>query len=768
MSNVNSVAGDSADIEIRIQISGNRFQEQRYFNSGKPKPKPKSVPDEHISPRFIVKGSTLMTKFMKEDVLPIFGVPDGGNDYLISLQTLGQPHEIFDQEEMNGKTVSEVGIKNLDALKIIIVHKDYNNWSAPPPPPQRKSTRVTEKQRERQTAAVCNEVKASSEQKREKKKKLEARSERGKAKAASANPMAIPSKKIKIAGEGLRLSDGKKVPGVANGGSAKIPFADLFKEELSSREKDQKAMMRVASVDNCNYTFENCPNEGVTGGNLEIVGYKKVVFLNGIEENKNVEEVIIYNFDVVKNALIGAIEMATLDGLGMKINPTLIAEYSPALFWSLVFEYQDKNIPLHQMLSEVVPKYDWTHLADGRVRKQSAKAMENKRQEMEVAADTMSPAMVVHEALFRQAMSLISKTECSVKEAEMAVKKAQSLLSVQHDSGLDKTVSQTLLGRTWLHLYIKKQLKKPDPPDSMQFLLDVTRDSIFPDLFGSADEEDKTSQDNINGKGQFNSDDNDYEDNDDGSEEDGSADEEDKTSQDNINGKGQFNSDDNDYEDNDDGSEEDKLGNDAILTEADIFLSDAYDTLREEEDKMKTILESGDNWSTADVNGLKFMRQELVQVYILSGINYSIMNNTRGAATCFKCAMVYTDKELENMKVPSSITMGMERLNLQRLSVTASALLRRELTKPAEKMGISIPRASLDNIAEGDEEWDNIIDMGQGDVPNPNYPQYFERANLMLKSVMPKAKMMSENGEIHGKEEFEKVLRLAIGMRNLS
>ena len=543
--------------------------------------------------------------------------------------------------------------------------------------------------------------------------------------------MAIPSKKIKIAGEGLRLSDGKKVPGVANGGSAKIPFADLFKEELSSREKDQKAMMRVASVDSCNYTFENCPNEGVTGGNLEIVGYKKVVFLNGIEENKNVEEVIIYNFDVVKNALIGAIEMATFDGRGIKINPTLIAEYSPALFWSLVFEYQDKKIPLHQMLSEVVPKYDWTHLADGRVRKQSAKAMENKRQEMEVAADTMSPAMVVHEALFRQAMSLISKTECSVKEAEMAVKKAQSLLSVQHDSGLDKTVSQTLLGRTWLHLYIKKQLKKPDPPDSMQFLLDVTRDSIFPDLFGSADEEDKTSQDNINGKGQFNSDDN-------------------------------------DYEDNDDGSEEDKLGNDAILTEADIFLSDAYDTLREEEEKMKTILESGGKLSTADVNGLKFMRQELVQVYILSGINYSIINNTRGAATCFKCAMVYTDKELENMKVPSSITMGMERLNLQRLSVTASALLRRELMKPAEKMGISIPRASLDNIAEGDEEWDNIIDMGQGDVPNPNYPQYFERANLMLKSVMPKAKMMSENGEIHGKEEFEKVLRLAIGMRNLS
>ena len=720
MSNVNGVAGDSADIEIRIQISGNRFQEQRYFNSGKPKPKPKSVPDEHISPRFAVKGSTLMTKFMKEEVLPIFGVPDGGNDYLISLQTVGQPHEIFDQEEMNGKTVSEVGIKNVDALKIIIVHKDYNKWSAPPPPPQRKSKRVTEKQRERQTAAIGNKMKASSRQKREKKKKLEARSERGKAKAALTNPMVIPSKKIKIAGEGLRLSDGKKVPGVANGGSAKISFANLFKGELSSWKKDETAMMRVASVDSCNYTFENCTNEGVTGGDHEIVGYKQVVFLNGIEENKNMDKVIIYNFDVVKNALIAAIEMVNFDGRGIKINPTLIAELSPALFWSLVFEYQDKKIPLHQMLSEVIPNNDWTHLADGRVRKQSTKAMENQRQETEVAADTMSPAMVVHDALFRQAMSLISKTECSVKEAEMAVKKAQYLLSVQHDSGLDKPVSQTLLGRTWLYLYIKKQLKKPDPPDSMQFLLDVTQDSI------------------------------------------------DKTSQDNINGKGQFNSDDNDYEDNDDGSEEDKLGNDAILTEADIFLSDAHDTLREEEERMKTILESGGKLSTADVNGLEFMRQELVPVYILSGINYSIMNNTRGAATCFKCAMVYTDKELENMKVPSSITMGMERLNLQRLSVTASALLRRELMKPAEKMGISIPRASLDNIAEGDEEWDNIIDMGQGDVPNPNYPQYFERANLMLKSVMPKAKMMSEKGEIHGKEEFEKVLRLTIGMRNLS
>ena len=731
MSNVNGVAGDSADIEIRIRISGNKFHEQQYYNTGKPKPKPKSVPDEHISSSFIVKGSTLMTKFMKEDVLPIFEFRGDINDYLISLQTVGQPLEIFDQEEMNGKTVSEVGIKNVDALKIIIVHKDYNKWSAPPPPPQRKSKRVTEKQRERQTAAVRNEVEASSKQKREKKNKLDARSERGKAKAALTNPMAIPSKKIKIAGEGWRLSDGKKVPGVANGGSAKIPFADLFKGELSSRKKDQKAMMRVASVDSCNYTFENCTNEGVTGGDHEIVGYKQVVFLNGIEENKNMEKVKIYNFDVVKNALIAAIEMATFYGRGMKINPTLIAEYSPALFWSLVFEYQDKKIPLHQMLSEVIPKYDWTHLADGRVRKQSAKAMENKRQETEVAADTMSPAMVVHEALFRQAMSLISKTKCSVKEAEMAVKKAQSLLSVHHDRGLDKPVSQTLLGRTWLYLYIKKQLKKPDPPDSMQFLLDVTRDSIFPDLFGAADEEDKTSQDNINGKGQFNSDDN-------------------------------------DYEDNDDGSEEDKQGDDAILTEADIFLSDAHEALIEEEEKMKTILESGGNLSTADVNRLKFLRQELVPVYILSGINYSIINDTRGAATCFKCAMLYTDKELENMKVTNSITMGMERLNFQRLSVTANALLRRELMKPAEKMGISIPRASLDNITEGDEEWDNIIDMGQGDVPTANYPQYFERADLMLKSVMSKAEMMSEKGEIHGKEEFEKVLRLAIGMENIS
>ena len=75
------------------------------------------------------------------------------------------------------------------------------------------------------------------------------------------------------------------------------------------------------------------------------------------------------------------------------------------------------------MRSEVLPNNDWTHLADGRVRKQSAKAMENQRQETEVAADTMLPAMIVHNSLFREAMSLISKTECSVKEAEMAVKK---------------------------------------------------------------------------------------------------------------------------------------------------------------------------------------------------------------------------------------------------------------------------------------------------------------------------------------------------------
>ena len=78
------------------------------------------------------------------------------------------------------------------------------------------------------------------------------------------------------------------------------------------------AMMRVASVDSCNYTFENCINEGVTGGDHEIVGYKQVVFLNGIEENKNMDRVIIYNLDVVKNASRAVIETLNFDGHSIK------------------------------------------------------------------------------------------------------------------------------------------------------------------------------------------------------------------------------------------------------------------------------------------------------------------------------------------------------------------------------------------------------------------------------------------------------------------
>jgi len=265
--------------------------------------------------------------------------------------------------------------------------------------------------------AVCLEEKASMQQKLNEKKKLEARSKRGKSKAVSTNPMAIPSKKIKIAGEGLRLSDGKKVPGyiaskkkaapqttakqlLANGGSAHNSLADLFKRELSSRNKDETAMMRVVSVDTCNFTR----------GDHEIVGYKQVVFLNGIRGNdKNMDQVIIYNFDVVNNALRAAIQMLNFEARGIKINPTLIAERSPALFWSLVFEYEDKKIPFHQMLSEGLPNNDWTHLADGRVRKQSAKAMKNQRQETKVAAINVVPAMLCHDSLFRQAMLLISK-----------------------------------------------------------------------------------------------------------------------------------------------------------------------------------------------------------------------------------------------------------------------------------------------------------------------------------------------------------------------
>ena len=88
-------------------------------------------------------------------------------------------------------------------------------------------------------------------------------------------------------------------------------------------------------------------------------------------------------------------------------------------------------------------------------------------------------------------------------------------------------------------------------------------------------------------------------------------------------------------------------------------------------------------------------------------------------------------------------------------------------------MGISIPRASLDNIIEGDEGLDNIIDMEQGDVPNENHHRdflmkHFAWVDLRLKSVILNAKIMSEKGEIHGKEEFEKASRLAMWMNNLA
>ena len=107
MSNVNCVTIDSGDIEIRIRISGNKFQEQRYFKNGRPRETPK----ERISPTFVVEVSTPMTKFKKELVFPIFDEPLENLDYIISLQTEGQPKEIFDQENMNEKTISEVGIK---------------------------------------------------------------------------------------------------------------------------------------------------------------------------------------------------------------------------------------------------------------------------------------------------------------------------------------------------------------------------------------------------------------------------------------------------------------------------------------------------------------------------------------------------------------------------------------------------------------------------------------------------------------------------------
>ena len=62
--------------------------------------------------------------------------------------------------------------------------------------------------------------------------------------------------------------------------------------------------------------------------------------------------------------------------------------------------------------------------------------------------------------------------------------------------------------------------------------------------------------------------------------------------------------------------------------------------------------------------------------------------------------MIYTGEELKKMKVKDSITMDMERLNFQRLSVTTCALLTRELMKPTENKGITIPCGSLANMID--------------------------------------------------------------------
>ena len=86
--------------------------------------------------------------------------------------------------------------------------------------------------------------------------------------------MTIQSKKIKIAGEGLCLSDRKKVSGgiaskkkavqqtnrnnlMESGSSAINSLADSFKGELLIQKKDEMARMRVASVDCFRFAFEN-------------------------------------------------------------------------------------------------------------------------------------------------------------------------------------------------------------------------------------------------------------------------------------------------------------------------------------------------------------------------------------------------------------------------------------------------------------------------------------------------------------------------------
>jgi hypothetical protein len=227
--------------------------------------------------------------------------------------------------------------------------------------------------------------------------------------------------------------------------------SELFRARLRRAEDEDVAWALVSAADGNKVTFEKAQDGGVCGGTgSTVVGLYDVTYSKGEVEGQrgsvSKQHVTIFELEEVKRALRdwkGLRKTVVDPPEDPNPRPYLFAQFMPDHFLSLVFHFRGAASSVDDMFKQACPDMDWTHLQrGGRKRELSLKAKENLAQ----ARDQLD-----------QIENALSKV-CTVKDAEAAVNVARQFTKGTVEGlSLDPATSQLLVARAQFNAQLEKR-----------------------------------------------------------------------------------------------------------------------------------------------------------------------------------------------------------------------------------------------------------------------------------------------------------------------
>jgi hypothetical protein len=384
-----------------------------------------------VSYNLTMKPSTPVAE-LKRDICQLFYIPTNKiQSYQLSLSS-GSSHNQLDQE--GKKTVRDLGISGGVVYHVEFSLLDSQAMKVPTRPRStRKAAEIATKNLPGAVAAQNEIIKQHKQQEKKKNKKKA---------AAHKKRQAATKAKVKMGGEGYRLSDGKSTT-TSNSAAKKPPLLqvvsnkdetaeallglvgesggvnkhtrDFLRREVDKRYDENHNQARVAAVESGRFKFEEVKGGTVVEGGGVVLGVAKDYEMKGDEKSTrkenggkfivtypndiggrayHSEQVEIYPPDVANNAMTALV--LTRWSMGMehfagnlyagedkRLQPSDLASYVN-IFWSFVYYNCTSNgnkLSVVSMIQKILPREAIDYLRrGGRKQNLSEIAMENLEQ----------------------------------------------------------------------------------------------------------------------------------------------------------------------------------------------------------------------------------------------------------------------------------------------------------------------------------------------------------------------------------------------------